>query len=363
MDVALSHAHLKRIALLFAWATSLMLAFAAGYYLRASDVSPPSPTFSDTGDVSSIERLGHEAPIEKSKPPRTHSPLDSVRQLADSGQTTDAIALAQEYLVRDPYDVEMAFLLSELLAATKQLQSALQALLPLTHMSHDPVTTRRLRAGIDNLVNAIERRLIQENDLNGLVGLYADLVEEEPRNDRHRLRLARWLLLSDKPSEAERLLKETGNEGVSQEEIDRLAAEVKLAQTALHVERSAGGMYTRVALRAGYSTRTLRLLIDTGASMTGIALEHLGQVGAESLDRRVWVHTANGVTEMPIYRVDELTAGPLRLESVDVLGLANLPGDADGLLGMDVLTRLPGVQTVGSPQTRFLQQSGRVPDG
>ena len=72
---------------------------------------------------------------------------------------------------------------------------------------------------------------------------------------------------------------------------------------------------------------------------------------AEPTGVRVKVSTANGVVESDVERVSDVDIGGVHLDSLNVLVLDGpLPEGADGLLGMDVLSRfpvVPGLHTAG----------------
>ena len=144
---------------------------------------------------------------------------------------------------------------------------------------------------------------------------------------------------------------ETGLVGVEQAEIDLLLGEIELARTALPVEREAGAMYTAATARGASQGREFRFLIDTGATMSGLAESRLQSLGASLIEQGIRVQTANGVVELPVYRLRELRVGALVLRDLAVLGFADLPRGADGILGMDVLSRLGGslAGAVGRP--------------
>ena len=87
--------------------------------------------------------------------------------------------------------------------------------------------------------------------------------------------------------------------------------------------------------------------MDTGATTTSLAVDRLTAMGARKLAGRVRVATANGVTEMSTYQLSTLRVGDLEVSDLVVLGLPEPPRGVDGLLGMDVLDRLP--KAVGTP--------------
>ncbi|MEJ2089493.1 MAG: retropepsin-like aspartic protease, partial [Gammaproteobacteria bacterium] len=185
----------------------------------------------------------------------------------------------------------------------------------------------------------------------GLVAYFQRLVDAEPAYDGHRLSLVRWLARDGRLDEASRLLKEVGQIGVTSAQIAAVAREIALARSGLPVERSAGALFASARLRGSGRTTERRFLIDTGATMTGIEVGVLESIGASRVAAETPVHTANGVAVLPVYRIRGLEIGPLVIEDMTVLGLTGLPRGTEGLLGMDVLDRLPGtaIPVVGRP--------------
>ena len=243
------------------------------------------------------------------------------------------------------------FLLSDLRQMTGEVELALAPLFEILRYPPSQATAERARRRLNLLINAREQQLILADDLIGLVSYFEYLVSEDPGFDGHRLKLARWLLKSGEVEAAARVARETGLVGVQPAEIEALIGEIEVASTALPVEREAGAMYTSATARAGSQGAEFRFLIDTGATMTGLAESRLRALGASIIERGIRVQTANGVVELPVYRLQELRVGALVLTDLAVLGFADLPRGADGILGMDVLSRLGGslAGAVGRP--------------
>ena len=225
---------------------------------------------------------------------------------------------------------------------TGEVELALAPLFEILRYPPSQATADRARQRLNLLINAREQQLINSRDLVGLVSYFEYLVSEEPGFDGHRLKLARWLLKSGEVQAAERVARETGLVGVEQAEIDALLGEIELATTALPVERERGAMYTAATAEGARQRGEFRFLIDTGATMTGLAESRLQALGASLIEEGIRVQTANGVVELPVYRLQALRVGALVLEDMAVLGFADLPRGADGILGMDVLSRLGG---------------------
>lgn len=106
---------------------------------------------------------------------------------------------------------------------------------------------------------------------------------------------------------------------------------------AIPLERRGDGYIVQVTLN---DQATLKLLVDTGASMTALTRESFRRLQRQHfslLGTRLF-NTANGYTRGDIYRASALTLGEERLEgtTVAVLDLRTMD-DIDGLLGMNVL--------------------------
>jgi len=143
------------------------------------------------------------------------------------------------------------------------------------------------------------------------------------------------------------VFREVGYVGVTEADRAALAREFRVAEAPLPFERVGSGYYADATVGVRRGERPLRLLVDTGATVTGIAADVLDRLGAERLDRGARVGTASGTVLMPTYRLRSLKIGDLEVGEMVVLGLPTAPADADGLLGMDVLDQLP--KLVGMP--------------
>ena len=282
--------------------------------------------------------------------------LDQAEALVRDGRPSEATRLLTTYLrtaaVQGSERHSRAlFLMSDLHQMTGEVQLALAPLFQILRYPPSQATAERARQRLALLVNAREQQLINAEDFIGLVGYFEFLVREDPGYDGHRLKLARWLLKTGEPEAAEERIRQTGTVGVTQAEIEALQNEISIARTALPVEREAGAMYTAASVVGAGQPRQFRFLIDTGATMTGLAESRLKSLGASLVQQGIRVQTANGIVELPVYRLRELRVGALVLKDMAVLGFADLPRGADGILGMDVLSRLGGslAGAVGRP--------------
>jgi hypothetical protein len=342
----------KRTAIMALWLASLAGAFLLGQRQGSLD---PIPSALDAPPKTARTADPVPVPLAVSDPvpdPATVDPLGAARSLIGEGRPREAMRLVEDYLAASPGEAQALFLLSDLRQMTGDVEGALDPLFEILRFPPTPEVAARARQRLDLLINAREQQLINTGDLAGLVAYFEALVLADPSWDGYRLRLARWLARSGNLDAAAGLIREVGVVGTTQEQIDQLAGEIELARTSLPVEQDGPAMFTRGRAAGAAASANVRFLVDTGATMSGLAESRLRVLGAVRVRESVSVHTANGVAQLPVYRLQALTLGPVRLEDLEVLGFDHLPRDADGLLGMDVLGRLSGglPGTVGTPE-------------
>lgn len=106
----------------------------------------------------------------------------------------------------------------------------------------------------------------------------------------------------------------------------------------MYVTRKGGGQYYVDALIAG---KSVRFLIDTGASLVALTAEDSERLGIapQMHDATLRLRTANGVVEAPSIRLASIVAGPLAVQDVEAVVMPR--GQlAQSLLGMTFLSRL-----------------------
>jgi predicted aspartyl protease len=340
---------MKRTAILATWLMTIFAAYQAGR-LASVDIPDPSTPIPPAGS-GAVDPV--EPPVRA--PEGAGNGVGSVTEraaaLAERGDLDSAIGLLETHLSSQSHDAEALFMLSDLRQMIGEPDRALDPLFDILRYPLTSADAEKARRRLNLLINAREQQLVNTGDIAGLIAYFQHLVDSEPGFDGHRLKLARWLARDGRLDEASRLLKEVGQVGVTDAEIAALTREVALARSTVPVERAHGALYAPALVRGTGNESERRFLIDTGATMTGLKIAILESIGAKRLEESTSVHTANGVTSMPVYRIEVLRLGPLVVEDLRVLGLQDLPRGADGLLGMDVLDRLSGqgIPAVGRP--------------
>jgi predicted aspartyl protease len=355
----------RRILFTLSWLASLAAAFLLGRMQLEPPPPPPAAALAGAApnvgsaaarsDSGRAEILLHQHDWEALAADvwagnRTAWLLASLQAMAAEGRVNDALALLNAYLQWDR-SADVLFVASDLLMMTGQMREALEPLFQILDYPETPEIAQRARQRLNLIINALEQQLINSDDVAGLVLLFEQLALREPGYDRHRLKLAGWLLRSGDIAAARTLTRELGTSGVSDAEREALVRELAVAESPLPFQRQGPGYFAQVDIPAQRRDRagaqSVRLLVDTGATTTSIGLDLLQRLGARRLDRSARVNTANGITEMATYRISGLRVGELEIPDLVVLALPDPPHDADGLLGMDVLDRLP--KAVGTP--------------
>ena len=263
--------------------------------------------------------------------------LELTMRLGAEGEANAALQLLASYVSFNPRDAGAQFLLADLLERNGQLRKAMEPLFAILEFPPDGETALRARQHLERLIHEVVQLRAGAGDATGPVALYRDLVLREPGHDGHRLGLIRWLARAAKYSEAAAELKQLGRVGITDAQVEAVERELALGKSELPVTRE--GLMLFAELRVAGAP--VRMLIDTGATQTGMRGDVLRRLGASDLGRTVRVRTAGGVVAARLHRVRELVLGELRVEQLDVLALDSLPAGVDGLLGMDVLGRYP----------------------
>lgn len=316
--------------------TCMACAAGGGYWFGSQNRSDPSV---DTATQPQTET--RTATVTNADTRRAQDPEAPLQTLIAQGRDFAAIDWLEDRLLQEPSNFDLRFQLAELLDQTQQPSAAIQQLLTIRALSLDSADLQRARLQIDAIAARADERYQVSRQTQAALSFFQDLIVKEPNYDRHRLLLSQWLLRNDELATAERLLRETGLNGVTQAELDSALAEIQKRQQTLPIERRNGAMFADVTARTPTGDHTLNLLLDTGATLTAISIFKLREMEAIRTDYSIQAQTANGIVELPIYRLERLEAGPITLSDVAVAGLLEPGINSDGLLGLDVLDQLP----------------------
>jgi clan AA aspartic protease (TIGR02281 family) len=278
--------------------------------------------------------------------------LSHAEKLINGQRYRPAIKLLQLYLQYEYRDAEARLLLAQAFYHDGELRDAIDALYEARGHAYRPAMlerlTRRLRAVTAEHIKVLARN----SDHTGLLQLYQHLTQLEPAYAPYFIGLANTqLALNDKDAARRSLLL------VAQDPDVGAGARTLLAQlrdTEAGIEEDTqtptenDGTGVPLVRRGNHflvdarlnNTHDVRLLIDTGASVTILSPAALDRSGIRYTDtgRTSVFNTANGQVRAPIYRLDVLVLGDWQVSRLE-FGVLELAGSSafDGLLGMNFL--------------------------
>jgi len=194
---------------------------------------------------------------------------------------------------------------------------------------------------LDSAIIAQDLLFVQKNDPDSAVEFYRSLLLDRPESVPLQIGLARAMIKTGAIDEAVAALNAlpdtTGYTGQIGRLLEIAEASRPLESTAIPLWRSGESFIVDVIVN---DSETVRLIIDTGATLTIIrpdALRRAG-VGSGQFEATRTLATAGGHIKAPVFRVGSLGLGTevvrdIAVGSIDIPGM----GTIDGLLGMDFL--------------------------
>ncbi len=296
----------------------------------------------------SLQRQADEASLAEAR----DQILSHARRLIAERRYSLAEQLLQQFLVAAYRDVEARLLLAEAYQGQDDLLAAIDQLYEARGYAFRPAMLQRISGRIRSMVAGLAQSLKRNDDENALRVLYQHLIVLEPDHapwfmelaaaqlaldDREAARRS-LLLVSQDPdvgARAQAMLSELNITLAGMQDAASWDAATEVVGIPLH--RSGNHFIVDARPDDGVS---IRLLIDTGASLTIFTPDVLGQRGIHYQDtgRRGVFNTANGAVEAPIYTLGSLAVGGWYVRNLDI-GVLDLGGGSgvDGLLGMNFL--------------------------
>ncbi len=271
--------------------------------------------------------------------------LQHARELKDTHRYQPAAELLTQYIYNEFRDVEARELLSNIYGLQDDYLSQLNTLYEARVYAYRPATLRRIKKYIRTTEAIYRSQLITHNDYQGLLELYQLLTQLEPDHPDHFLGLAEAKLgLKDYTGARQSLNLVIDDPSVSNQ-VNLLLARLEKEDPVVR-EREITGIPLEQAgehyvVEAWINNTTqIKLLIDTGASLTIIQPNTLSASGADlqNAPKIGQFHTVNGPTRGPIVVLNNLAVGEYVVNNLEVgaLEVTTLSG-ADGLLGMNYL--------------------------
>ena len=279
--------------------------------------------------------------------------LSHARLLITEGSFSLAEQLIQLFLVTAYRDVDARILMAAAFRGQEDYYAAIDQLYEARGYAYRSAMLQRITRRIRSIVAELTQSLKRNNDPNALLALYQHLTQLEPNHAPYFMGLAATQLTLDDKEAARRSLLLVSQDPEVGEQAQTILSELNLAlvetqDTEPRISETAvvgiplhrSGNHFIVDARPAHG-RNIRLLIDTGASLTIFTPDVLEQRGIlyQNTGRSGVFNTANGPVRAPIYKLDSLSVGDWQVSQLEigVLKLDGSPG-IDGLLGMNFLS-------------------------
>lgn len=220
--------------------------------------------------------------------------------------------------------------------------------LAFSYAEAQPGQRSRVAQAFDQFVHAMDQQLASEQRWQTLISFYETLEQLDLSRPPEQLRLGQLYLTHGETAAGRNLLERlTGHPSVGAQASALLNNNAASVQTERQPPPPVGSIPLQ-AIGSHYALpltldgrQQVRLVIDTGASITTLSQQAFDRVSASARFTELGpqlFNTAGGTSRGMVYRVDSLQIGEHRLTDVPIAVLDfNTPGNIDGLLGMNVL--------------------------
>ncbi|WP_027328379.1 retropepsin-like aspartic protease [Marinimicrobium agarilyticum] len=220
--------------------------------------------------------------------------------------------------------------------------------LAFSYTEAQPSQRSLVNQAFDQFVHAMDQQLVSEQRWQTLISFYETLEQLDLSQPPELLRLGQLYLTHGEPVAGRNLLERlAGHPSVGAQASALLnnntaptQAERRPPPPVGSIPLDAIGSHYALPLTLD-GRQDVRLVIDTGASITTLSQQAFDRVSASARFTELGpqlFNTAGGTSSGMVYRVDSLQLGKHQLTDVAIAVLDfNTPGNIDGLLGMNVL--------------------------
>lgn len=256
------------------------------------------------------------------------------------------VDLSDAFLNHDYTDSDILLLVARYNMRRNYFEEAAQTYEFAYQYTYDATTRERIRDTFSKFIQTVDRRLTSQNAWQRLIEHYRYITPLDITDLHQRLRLAELYAQHDYTADAIAMLDSLSGNTLADKQIQTIRDTLSNAQTDKKLD---GDAYQLALERSGQhyiATITLngsdvKLLVDTGASMTSLSRTRFNTIGGSRAFRAIGsrlFNTANGVTKGEVFQGEQLHIGPYELNGAQFVVLDALGNDNyDGLLGMNVL--------------------------
>ncbi len=268
---------------------------------------------------------------------------------ADNGE--EFTALVDAYLSYIFDDVDVLLLLAEFNKKADYYSEAISVYQLAKEYAYRLDAKKKVKAAFSLFLGDVDQVLAAQQDWYGLAQVYGQAELVGLLASRQQLRFAEVYISGDEHYLGRQVITQLIDQGKLVSEAKSLLAQLNTDDQNALTQDSASQYETAVALEK-YGNQYLvnlvlddqtsvRLLMDTGASVTTLSTSAFERISAEvdtvDVATRMF-NTANGLAKGRIVRVDSVSLGEFSLQDTNIAILDfEMSGGIDGLLGMNVL--------------------------
>lgn len=280
--------------------------------------------------------------------------LNFARQTKNAGKTNQAIEILELFTVSFNNSLDAWTFLSDIHTANKDWLPAIDALLKATALEYRPEQLERLMNNLTTAASHVRYELESQNNELAINDLYRRLYEYHPDSTRYQLELAlSYLRLPDlitgrallEPLQydveygeiARTTIASLDEQLISKETENTPASAINRNEIVVPLLRSGNSFFVNAVI----NNRQVRLLLDTGASITALSESTISSLKLKSSGRSIRLSTANGVRQSELFRADRVRLGSLSISNLQVAAIEfDRNSRIDGLLGTDLLNQI-----------------------
>ncbi|MBX2868827.1 MAG: aspartyl protease family protein [Acidiferrobacterales bacterium] len=253
---------------------------------------------------------------------------------------SEVISHLKRWLTEYPDDLDAGLILVDILVSDRQFMPAIAELENLKDYQFDFDGLALFVGKVESLIRMTSRMFRDNNEPEGLISLYQLLIDVDAQNPRWRYEQASLISSLGQHQRALDLLSYILYDAEYGEKATTLHHQInQIVSTPSNVDVPLVGTGSQFLVEAVINEVTsLKLLVDTGASITSINKNILAryiQQGAST--SRATLQTANGKVDTKLVTLRSLRVGDFAVHDLNAAEIDSLGENLDGLLGMDFL--------------------------
>lgn len=268
--------------------------------------------------------------------------LAQIQQLVIDGYYKEAVRLARLYLNENTASVPAWYLLAQAYQRLQQPQAAMDAFFRYLDVEIDSKKAERVIRELKTyLLELSKKSALFNDDIPWLIAQYDELLKRKPNDGEIHLSLADIFLQANDSYQAQYHILMAINDAGTKKRAEHLLSKLNKSDVNDEILIPLVHIGNQFILTASIEGNSVRLLVDTGASISGVTRRFTRQYPALIREKKpINLHTAGGVFETFLFKVENIMFESLVLNQQILVELPMADAqDFDGLLGVDILGR------------------------